>query len=137
MSNQLEFFEEFSSDESEQVLNENSRKCVKCKNPKPITHFRLASKAEGSHYRRPECIDCEKEYQKTRNRKERHKMRPALGTPCKCCGKSDKLLVYDHKHINNKFRGWICQSCNIGIGRLGDSIEGVEKALIYLKTYDN
>jgi hypothetical protein len=107
--------------------------CVKCKILKPITDFRLSSKAEGSNYRRPECYECEKKYQKTRNRKERAKMRPILGTPCQCCGKSDKALVYDHQHIDNKFRGWICQSCNIGIGRLGDCIEGVEKALIYLK----
>ena len=106
--------------------------CVKCKISKPITDFRLHSKGEGNNYRRPECMECEKKYQKNRNRKERTQMRPILGTPCECCGKSDKDLVYDHEHTDNKFRGWICQSCNLGIGRLGDSIEGVKKALAYL-----
>jgi hypothetical protein len=131
MNTQLELFEDDSNKE-EIVLDENSKVCVKCKTIKHITDFRLHAKAENIKYRRPECKDCEKEYAKTRDKKTRSKLRPKIGTPCECCGKSDKSLVYDHRHSDNKFRGWICQSCNIGIGRLGDCIEGVEKAVAYL-----
>ena len=53
--------------------------------------------------------------------------------PCDCCGEiPEKSLVLDHCHKTLKFRGWICEPCNHGIGKLGDNIEGVEKALAYL-----
>lgn len=39
----------------------------------------------------------------------------------------------DHCHITGVFRGWLCNRCNRGLGYFGDSIEGIEKALTYLK----
>jgi Recombination endonuclease VII len=33
-------------------------------------------------------------------------------------------------------RGALCQNCNKGIGLLGDSMEGVRKALEYLSRYE-
>lgn len=54
---------------------------------------------------------------------------------CECCGKppTKKHLVLDHCHATNEFRGWICYSCNVGLGHLGDNLEGVRKALSYLE----
>lgn len=55
---------------------------------------------------------------------------------CECCGKvlePGKKTHLDHDHVTGKFRGWLCNSCNLGIGALGDSIEGVKKALTYLR----
>ena len=55
---------------------------------------------------------------------------------CDCCGEpSKKSLVVDHCHDTLKFRGWICASCNLGIGHLGDNIEGLEKALAFLRKH--
>jgi len=42
------------------------------------------------------------------------------------------MLVVDHDHLTGEFRGHICPLCNQGIGKLGDSVEGVMKALLYL-----
>ena len=42
-------------------------------------------------------------------------------------------LCYDHDHVTGEFRGWICYGCNTGLGKLGDTIEGLEKAIAYLK----
>ena len=39
----------------------------------------------------------------------------------------------DHCHITGKFRGWLCGKCNMGIGALGDSIQGLQRAIEYLK----
>lgn len=135
MNTQLVLFDddENNSDQTEIELDISARKCVKCGKIKNLEDFRLSLKATNTNYRRPDCKECEKEYAKSRNRKERARLRPKIGTPCECCGKTNKALVYDHEHSNNQFRGWICQSCNIGIGRLGDSIAGIEKALTYLK----
>tara|TARA_B110000211_G_scaffold225827_1_gene278590 strand:+ start:28 stop:429 length:402 start_codon:yes stop_codon:yes gene_type:complete len=55
---------------------------------------------------------------------------------CDCCGEpSEKSLVVDHDHDTLKFRGWLCASCNLGIGHLGDNIEGVEKAIAFLRKH--
>ena len=53
---------------------------------------------------------------------------------CQMCDKdlSDTRVCIDHDHITGKVRGILCTSCNVGIGLLGDNIEGVEKALRYL-----
>lgn len=53
------------------------------------------------------------------------------GTPIKDCPK--QILVMDHDHDTETFRGWICEKCNIGIGKLGDTLEGLTKAVEYLK----
>lgn len=46
------------------------------------------------------------------------------------CG-SDNLVV-DHDHETGIVRGMLCQSHNKAIGMLGDSVEGVQRALDYL-----
>ena len=45
----------------------------------------------------------------------------------------DRRLCVDHCHDTNKVRGLLCDSCNTGIGKLGDKAEGVRKALKYLE----
>jgi Recombination endonuclease VII len=62
------------------------------------------------------------------------RQRPEL---CECCGqpersKSRKVLCNDHDHASKAFRGWICSRCNTAIGLLGDTIDGVLRALDYL-----
>lgn len=55
---------------------------------------------------------------------------------CDCCGNThEKSLVLDHDHNTLKFRGWICDCCNTGLGKLGDDLAGVERALNYLKRH--
>lgn len=57
-------------------------------------------------------------------------------TQCECCGtsrpNSKQTWCADHDHVSGLFRGFLCDSCNVGIGRLGDSIDGVLNALEYL-----
>lgn len=56
---------------------------------------------------------------------------------CECCGIHQKDVVrrfaLDHCHETGKFRGWLCGRCNTGIGSLGDDLEGVMKAVRYLR----
>jgi hypothetical protein len=51
---------------------------------------------------------------------------------CKLCDQERKLQV-DHCHETNKIRGLLCMPCNVGLGMLGDNVEGLEKALRYIK----
>ena len=57
---------------------------------------------------------------------------PPADSKCFNCGAVAKLHV-DHDHTSGKYRGYLCIGCNMGIGQLGDSIEGLERALAYLK----
>lgn len=50
--------------------------------------------------------------------------------------KASRLSV-DHCHETGKIRGLLCTRCNTGIGMLGDSIQYVESALLYLVSHKN
>lgn len=51
---------------------------------------------------------------------------------CDLCGEQRKLDV-DHDHETNRIRGMLCRPCNTALGRLGDSAEGLRKALTYVE----
>jgi len=44
-----------------------------------------------------------------------------------------KGLALDHDHTTGKFRGWLCDRCNLAIGLLGDTLRRVNRAVNYLK----
>jgi hypothetical protein len=71
------------------------------------------------------------------SRKFRGYPQPTHSKPaqCECCGGPPgvRALHLDHDHVTGAFRGWLCHNCNLGIGRLGDTIESLEKAIEYLK----
>jgi len=52
---------------------------------------------------------------------------------CWACGVKLPTLCVDHNHSTGEVRGLLCSRCNSGIGFLGDSIDGLEKAIAYLK----
>ena len=55
---------------------------------------------------------------------------------CECCHAPatdfKKGLALDHNHTTGEFRGWLCTNCNTGIGKLGDNLQGLERAMEYL-----
>lgn len=62
----------------------------------------------------------------------------AQDNKCGICGKQHayyprKLrLVVDHCHATKTIRGLLCSRCNVGLGQLGDSLDGVLAAAEYL-----
>ena len=46
-------------------------------------------------------------------------------------------LVWDHDHETGKFRGWICDDCNVGLGRFADDAKNIERALTYLNEIEH
>lgn len=55
---------------------------------------------------------------------------------CKICGKYfteyKRDFSVDHNHTTGKVRGLLCNSCNTGIGLLGEDIDILIKAIKYL-----
>jgi hypothetical protein len=54
---------------------------------------------------------------------------------CSICEKdlNDKFAI-DHDHKTGKFRGILCNSCNVGLGHFRDDVKILNKAIAYLKS---
>lgn len=109
--------------------------CRLCNRNLPASFFYI--RKDRSNYRVKSCKDCEKEEAKIL--KHVHKFAPPITSFCECCleSKEPKQLYLDHCHDTLAFRGWLCNGCNLGIGSLGDTIESLERALLYLKRETN
>jgi len=58
--------------------------------------------------------------------------RCAICGTTKASGPTNEFVV-DHDHKTGKIRGLLCNHCNTGLGKLGDTVETLEKAIKYLK----
>ena len=110
------------------------KKCISCHQEKIDEDFEISSTTITKIHRKKVCKVCRKSIRKFEKQLQKiyGKTKP-LGTPCDCCGRTDIQLSLDHCHTLGTFRGWLCQQCNVSIGGLGDNIEGLEKAFLYLK----
>lgn len=105
--------------------------CIVCGDFKPYEMFDKHTGHKDNHDGR--CKSCKREQVNLRN--DLRKTAPEKPTTCECCEKEypSRLIVLDHCHDSKEFRGWICHYCNAGIGQLGDTVEGLERAIRYLK----
>lgn len=109
--------------------------CVKCSTNKTLSEFRICRLYKGvkeGEYFRSECKQCEKEAAKQLI--DARKNAPPKTSYCQCCKLDAQYLVLDHDHETGNFRGWLCRNCNQGIGKLGDNIQGLQKAMAYLQS---
>lgn len=94
--------------------------------------------------RRPSCHECRKKIDgvplSTKDKKQWEKLKPYYEPfTCPICQKTTiagltSKVVLDHNHDNGKARGWICDSCNTGIGRFKDDIALLKQAIHFLET---
>ena len=111
--------------------------CRNCGIEKPIDCF--SRRGEGVVKRRIN-IDCKECISKeSKIVRELRKSAPPVPKVCRCCRKAPdpnsfrNKLQLDHDHTTGKFRGWICDNCNVSLSRAGDNIEGVKNLLTYLE----
>ena len=111
--------------------------CCHCGELRAYSHFIIWRKNASmtKNYYSKNCEPCiKREQAKLRAIKKLFPV-PKAGTPCACCGRIDCLFADHDWSIDDpksSFRGWICKSCNVGIGHLSDSLAGVQKAAKYL-----
>ena len=123
----------FTLDNSYKELVGLTQVCKICSKEKDLSLFHKHSGNLTGIDRR--CKTCFKKDGKLR-KELREKYAHVKPDNCDCCGiPHRKSLVVDHDHSTLKFRGWLCESCNLGIGLLGDDIESTEKALTYLRKH--
>lgn len=51
---------------------------------------------------------------------------------CEVC-KKKCVTRYDHDHATGKFRGWLCNGCNVALGNVYDNPETLRKLADYLE----
>lgn len=130
-------------------MDEEGRECSVCGVYKPWDDFYKSTSIRTGY--RPDCRECGKEAARAQRRRSdpvekaiilardselRIKRREKLaGTPraesCEICGQK-VTTVYDHDHGTGVFRGWLCSSCNSGLGFFKDSIQSLSSAIKYL-----
>jgi hypothetical protein len=107
------------------------KKCIMCHQVKDTKNFSKHTGHKDNLDGR--CKVCVNNARKLRD--ELRKTAPPKPKYCQCCEKERKLCL-DHCHITKKFRGWICEYCNRGIGQLDDNLLGVLKAVSYLENHE-
>ena len=126
-------------DETGQTLIE-AVTCNVCKSTQPISNFEIA--ASGSVRRT--CNSCRHGQSKIVTQLKRENPYPNEDYCCPICNRDMEQLaklvqpmynkwVLDHCHDTNTFRGWLCNSCNAGLGRFQDDPSKLQRAYEYLK----
>mgnify|MGYP003638134085 CR=1 FL=1 len=108
------------------------QECKECYRSLPIMAFTTSGKTRGdtAFYFKKICRECS-----TKMHAEVwavKKKAPPKPNRCACCHR-EKILQIDHVHGSTTFRGWLCRNCNTGMGALGDNLEAVLQAAIYLE----
>ena len=105
--------------------------CRRCNQNLPESSYRV--RQDRTNYRIKSCRKCEKEENK--ELEKIRKLAPKQSDLCDCCGEKPEgtSLYLDHCHRTLSFRGWLCNRCNLGIGSLGDNVEGLQRAIRYLE----
>lgn len=111
-----------------------TKKCRKCKIEKDINNFPHFSTNDAG--RKNTCKSCNNELSSLR-RNLRSQNPPPLPGNCPICNNYTTSWILDHCHFSNTFRGYICNSCNLGIGRFNDDVNILYNAIEYLNTENN
>lgn len=78
----------------------------------------------------------ETRYKKYRISKQEEKAGRPKPVACEVCSATNNRIVFDHCHNSDKFRGWLCNNCNLILGAVNDDPVLLEKLAVYLRTHN-
>jgi transcription elongation factor Elf1 len=121
--------------------------CNVCHCLKPTENFARNQNNLHGVIRRPTCQKCrtsiDKRAPKTKQAKQLEKQKPKTGElfTCPICRKRSIVgitakIVADHDHNTGNIRGYICDSCNTGLGRFKNGENYLMNAVNYIKDND-
>ncbi len=137
-------------------IDRKEKRCSDCGETKPLSEFtKSKQRADG---RGRQCRPCHAARQRAYNQRNRRlvNMRKQLakwgltvetyeellesqGGRCAICGSADNgdarndVFNVDHCHETGAIRGLLCSPCNRGLGQFGDSVDRLERAIVYLR----
>lgn len=142
-------------------FDENGKMCSSCQKYKEYSEF-YKSKDKKSHHK-SHCKDCTRKrsreyYWTPEGRKYRQEktwrengikgmtvkkyeeLLAYQNGKCAICerteNKNGTRLCVDHNHETGEIRGLLCHYCNVSLGRMGDSLDRLYKAVSYLEEYE-
>jgi len=120
------------------AIKKGVKTCRVCKKTKSIGEFVLNLK---NKWMPNDCRECEKKRQHERyklrgNHNQLYKEELNVPRPnaCEGCGREGKT-TYDHCHITNLHRGWLCSKCNTIVGFAGDDPDRLRALAEYLEKF--
>ncbi len=109
----------------------------------------LIDKIRAEHPRKPlgakRIYSAEEDHERRKATQRRHRYKHVEGIPksldglispaaCEVCGGTRKISM-DHCHETHKFRGWLCDDCNLAIGRTKDNPATLRALADYLEKH--
>jgi len=107
----------------------SQKTCRACDTLKDLEDFPLFSTVGAG--RKNTCKACSNQLATVRARLRKANPPPPPG-PCPACARITTNWVLDHCHYTDQFRGYICNSCNLGFGKFNDDPKLMQQALDYL-----
>lgn len=107
-----------------------TRTCRMCGELKWLSDF--SARSRGSQSRRWQCKKCIVFRRSCRERGITVEQGRALGNFCHICHTTKGKLTIDHDHTTSLVRGLLCNNCNVGISMLGDNVERLQDAALYV-----
>ena len=107
----------------------SQKTCRACDTLKDLEDFPLFSTVGAG--RKNTCKACSNQLATVRSKLRKDNPPPPPG-PCPACNRLTSQWVLDHCHHTDQFRGYICNSCNLGFGKFNDDPELMQQALDYL-----
>jgi len=133
-------FQLFDDPYSGDAESKDTKVCSKCSNALPLSYF---GPSGGGVYLRAECRACNNELAEVRSRLKSIHGSPPIDYKCPVClcneeeakGRGGRAgsWVLDHDHNTDKFRGWLCHSCNRALGGFNDNVPRLKKAIKYIR----
>jgi hypothetical protein len=126
---------------------EDTKVCNHCKVELPVSSFYVVKKRKTTvlwHRCKPCCsLTKPKNYSRDWELKKKYGITldeylfnsEQRDNKCDICSTQVKSLHVDHCHSSNKIRGYLCGSCNRGLGLFKDSTTSLNKAIEYLQEF--
>ena len=119
---------------------ETLKRCTECRQEKPLSMF---AKDSGANYHKGKCKPCVKSHNnQLKLLKKQHPKPTNDNYACPICNRTAQDMLaaghkvrwcLDHDHTTGNFRGYICNTCNMGIANLMEDAKILQNAIDYLK----
>ena len=124
---------------------EETKICNKCSRDLPLSCY---GRDSGASKLSSCCKECSKRQGQIAKELRKTVLPPPENHTCFICERTEEEIKsslryrkrkigsvwsLDHDHITGKFRGYICNKCNMALGNFNDNIDRIRRALTYLE----